>query len=744
MSLDLPALEPGTGNHILSNGFQHPPKQTVPSALRPPKTRKRLSMSITSIPIVNSSNPGSPSQSSTSKPLTERLPSRSISLTHQPSHFRGSSISVASHTQLNSPESSRSKSSSNDLVLPESLSNLNDALMSKSHRTLRSRSASLTLSLHSSASQNFNSQGLASHSSENDPSNSSLDSPIALPTSMPLIPSSSSQVTLTAETRSPSLASLTTGSSSSLVVAPSEQQVTNSSAGPASIPRTGHHQQTYSSSSVSSSGSTTPGSSAATSAVEYYFSQLAFRERRIVELRDEINRMQQKLVQAEEDLEAFKKQVPTKDIVRPNNSSSASTSSSPKGNLKRSASMQKRLVMSHAPTSLSDRSGSPFQNNTSSNQRSSYPLHSHASESSTSTISSSRHSNSLSNSSASSISSSILEEPNESSKNASPSLNFFNSSKYGNFSAYQSNMHPPSGSVTNNYAPDSFNTNNNNNNNQRIHGMSLSTDFSFEDGAYYASGGVNSGLYDKVDPNGSGTTDHVIHYGKRVVEEIGTQFWSFIEDIKNVTVGDDARNTGSHSGGLQQGHHGKSKSLAVNQSLSKQPYKRSVNTTLYQPDSKDTENRRQFNPTFPPPSTPLSSGRLPRSAMSMGNLHAQLIDESDEPPCTPVSSKHVTLNSSPSYSPSFKSCNTSHPVHPNSSSFSSPTSSMTTPKTNQPLPSSVSVSSISTKGLASEMGTAVSRHRTRNSVSLGRSATIGGGLSRRAAKTTAENSYYMV
>lgn len=35
----------------------------------------------------------------------------------------------------------------------------------------------------------------------------------------------------------------------------------------------------------------------------------------------------------------------------------------------------------------------------------------------------------------------------------------------------------------------------------------------------------------------------MFHKGRRVVEELGTQFWSFFEDIKNVTVGEEARDT---------------------------------------------------------------------------------------------------------------------------------------------------------------------------------------------------------
>lgn len=47
------------------------------------------------------------------------------------------------------------------------------------------------------------------------------------------------------------------------------------------------------------------------SAIEYYFSQLAYRERRVVELRDEIKRMELQLRQAEDDLSEFRKQVPS-------------------------------------------------------------------------------------------------------------------------------------------------------------------------------------------------------------------------------------------------------------------------------------------------------------------------------------------------------------------------------------------------------------------------------------------------
>ena len=35
--------------------------------------------------------------------------------------------------------------------------------------------------------------------------------------------------------------------------------------------------------------------------------------------------------------------------------------------------------------------------------------------------------------------------------------------------------------------------------------------------------------------------DDVINMGKRVVEELGTQFWGLFEDIKNVTMGEEPR-----------------------------------------------------------------------------------------------------------------------------------------------------------------------------------------------------------
>lgn len=71
--------------------------------------------------------------------------------------------------------------------------------------------------------------------------------------------------------------------------------------------------QSPSNSSTASANSpnANPAPSNKASAIEYYFSQLAYRERRVVELRDEIKRMELQLRQAEDDLTEFRKQVPS-------------------------------------------------------------------------------------------------------------------------------------------------------------------------------------------------------------------------------------------------------------------------------------------------------------------------------------------------------------------------------------------------------------------------------------------------
>lgn len=665
-------------SHIISNGFQPPPNRSIPPAIKSQRTRKRLSMNFTSIPVVNSSEAG------LSSPSTR---SASISSPRTPGLLPASPFfsQSASSPTPSTPKSSKNPASDLSLSTHESLSNLNDALMNKSHRILRSRSTSLTLPPHSSASHNLNSQLL--------PSVANIPTPNSPVTSNSL-PTSSSQTTLTPA------ASLSSTSPSPLV----------SSANTPFVP---HHQSSQSVSSVTSNSSASP---AASSAIEYYFSQLAYRERRIVELRDEIKRMQQKLKQAEDDLEDFKKQVPTKDLIRPNSHSSSSVTPQ-QNSLKRSASHKQRLVNSNSPSAFDP---STTQNQSSANRRSSYPVLGHASNSSTSTTSSSRHSNSLSDSSASSMTSSILEETDEECNTTlSTSTNVSNSAFSGKSNPAEldsSQTQPPYLPISSPFSSSSLN--------HRTSGLRLTTDTaSFDDDSYYSAGGVHTGLYDKHIPQSAGATDQVLHMGKRVVEELGTQFWSFIEDIKNVTVGDDARDP-TNSQLPSQYHHGKSKSLAVNQASLYSPNKTRSYLNAHEIELKTVDNPKQSSgwsqSSFPSSST--SFGRLTRSTMSMGNLNSQLLNETDD--LTPTGSQQTLTTPATTTSPKLDTTTNNLTFDPNRPS--------------------VSVSSISTKGMASEMGAAVSRHRTKNSVSLGRSATVGGGMTRRLTRKPSENSYYVV
>lgn len=664
---------------------------------------------------------------------------------------------------INSLQSGSSASDSSNItpsaVQPPSgsLSNLNDALMNKSHRSLRSRSTSLTLSPHGSPSSDLNDQQPNSNIAgvEGFKSNISNDA-ASLPINFASISSSSSLSTITPDSSSsvetgipspspsPALSvQLMSPSSSSTSATSVSSTTTNGNQAPTTAPvGHSHHQPSFSLSSNFSSGSAYP-SAAASSAIEYYFSQLAYRERRIVELRDEIKRMQQKLKQAEDDLEDFKKQVPTRDIVRPDNTSNTIAvplPSNTNSGLKRSVSQHnKRLVISHSPLTLVD---NPSSNVTQGSRRSSYPMTAHVSNSSTSTTSS-RHSNSPSDSSTSSMTSSILEEEEgnttmttlgsvSSSGTPRKSKNYINTT--GDFGAGSSFVPTVSSGPGSTLSA------------SKTHGLGFNQDGSnfdleaasannesapnFDDEAYYSVGGVHTGLYDKHIPQGPGTTDQVLHLGKRVVEELGTQFWSFIEDIKNVATGDDARDpTGSFKPPQQIPGHSKSKSLAIgqptNSGLSNLRGGTFEATSTFGIEMGAVSSSRQVTR-----SSSVRAKRLPESSMSMGNLHAVLMNDTEDTRTPPSSLPEgpLTLSSSPNLNPGVD--------------ISSKSNSLGPFNPNQP---SVSVSSISTKGMASEMGSAVSRHRTRNSVSLGRSATVGGGFARRnAVKKTSENSYYMV
>lgn len=87
---------------------------------------------------------------------------------------------------------------------------------------------------------------------------------------------------------------------------PSSDTPTNTTSPPSNSNH--KHSASISSDSLQSvSGSTGPNTM---SAIEYYFSQLAYKERRVIELREEIKRMEDQLRQAEEDFTQFRKQVP--------------------------------------------------------------------------------------------------------------------------------------------------------------------------------------------------------------------------------------------------------------------------------------------------------------------------------------------------------------------------------------------------------------------------------------------------
>lgn len=675
--------------HIITNGFQPPPKRSIPASLKSQRTRKRLSMSITSIPIVHSSD-------SISSPVSSRSPS--ISCPRTPGHLTSSSISAPYSPQVVSPGQiipDHSKSS----IPSEAITSLNDALMNKSHRPLHSRSVSLSVSTNFTLASNPGSQPLSANSNAKIiPPNiaSNLNTPISLPTS-----SSQSTITSPLSISSPSTPFSNSMSFSSL---PSVNLFHDQQDQPCSTP---------------SITSTTSTSTAASSAIEYYFSQLAYRERRIVELRDEIKRMQQKLKRAEDDLECFKQQVPTKDLVKSENNSHP-VPSSQTGTLKRASSYRQRLINSNSPRPLDSASSQP-QN--SSNRRSSYPVHGHVSTSSnSSTYSTSGHSNSLSSSSASSMNSSILEETDEDcNTTTTTSTSIPSSVPFG-----KSNTSESQSSNTHNSCTSTHSSFESPLPQKRTHRPRFSTDMnSFDHDAYYSTGGVHTGLYDKYIPPDAGATDQVLHMGKRVVEELGSQFWSFIEDIKNVAVGEDARDPTNPHLHFQHppSHHGKSKSLAINQSLMHS----STKTHIY-PSSQESglnhqdpfQNYNESSGTYSSAST--SIDRI--SSNSMNDLHVELVNNSND------------IASSPRTKPDNAGTT-------NATSFYGSTNSNLD---NNSFSSNIrfgSASSICAKGMALETGSAIPRHRTRNSISLGRSVS-GSEMTRRLPKKTCENSYYII
>lgn len=334
--------------------------------------------------------------------------------------------------------------------------------------------------------------------------------------------------------------------------------------------------------STDDSADTTSSPSSKASTIEYYFSQLAYRERRVVELRDEIKRMELQLRQAEADLTDFRKQVPA-DLVPPMQqpqqqqqqpspqqqdkqySSGLSRSHTVSG-ISAEDSRARRLSLLHSPLTLMDSFATREE------------PRKHRVAASSSSISSAgssilsnkttRHSNSLSDSSNSSVE--VLDEVKPM---VVPSLRSSHSSHHGGHQ-YSQSYHQSS----------------------------------------YTHQPHDSSLYQHDIPS-EAAEDDMFHKGRRVVEEIGSQFWSFFEDIKNVTVGEEARDTLAHHQHLQ----------------------------LQQPERMSTLNvRKQAHRRFDEPQTEAvvtsiagSTGGLQRrassgvrSSMSMGNLNCMLEKDS--------------------------------------------------------------------------------------------------------------------
>lgn len=208
------------------------------------------------------------------------------------------------------------------------------------------------------------------------------------------------------------------------------------------------------------------------SAIEYYFSQLAYRERRVVELRDEIKRMELQLRQAEDDLSEFRKHVPVE--LMPTSSGMSLGTSTPRSSLSRSNTYSATI----SPPSYGQGISRPFSLESVATLPDEPKRPFLLSSPPGSSEQSPNHSNSLSDTSASSA-----EVPGE--------------IKHGKLASSASLggglPMPPSRSHATNLMY-----------HQNSHGV---------DGS-----------------DGSGPD--VFHKGKRVAEEIGTQFWSFLDDIK--------------------------------------------------------------------------------------------------------------------------------------------------------------------------------------------------------------------
>ena len=251
-------------------------------------------------------------------------------------------------------------------------------------------------------------------------------------------------------------------------------------------------------------------SSSPTSSIEYYFSQLAYRERRVVELRDEIKRMQLQLRQAEDDLAEFRNHVPT-DLM-PQTMTPTSTPERPSN----AATTLSRSHTISGTSSTSSHVNTPNKVSDESKARRLSHIHSPFTimDSVVKTEEPKKHRLVTSSSSISSAGSSILSSSNKATRHSNSLSDSSNSSVEAVHEVKSTLAGPPSRS---HHA-------------QNFHSYSQQASFNPLDHS------EQSVLSDAAG-------DDMFHKGRRVVEELGTQFWSFFEDIKNVTVGEEARDT---------------------------------------------------------------------------------------------------------------------------------------------------------------------------------------------------------
>lgn len=545
------AIQPQS--HLLHTRLQTP---TTPSAPAPSPYTSKRSLSVSGAGLT------SPPTTPLDVPAAEAA-DHSTDMTHNfPLHNTNPFTRQGNHSSQNS-ESSIGSIGSSISTGPDSpsLASVNEALIN-AHRHRPYRSSSITKSPIPPATSSFAEVSANSNHLDIDYSNPhQQDAPPA--GHDPALSTSSSTTTLVLPSSlgtpgsQPSTSASTSASSlSNPTVSTTPINTSSSSPAPLGTPQAVSRIQSP----------TTP--SAASSAIEYYFSQLAFRERRIVELRDEIKRMQQKLKQAEVDLEEFKKQVPTSDLMprQQQGVGQLPTSASSAGG--RSQSQSRRLVIAHSPLVLVDNpsphktpssaGGSGGSSNAPLSRQGSLARRQHAQPvhtpvlthhhqhyaqgsqpTSASSSFSSRHSNSLSDSSTSSVTSSIIdplmeadeEDCNTSAATIATPASSAHATPRKDVPVVPAVMVPPPHSTSiDNSTP--FGEPPITPLHSELYPQSPTAD------------GVYTGLYDpKYNPTAPGArpADQVLHLGKRVVEELGTQFWSFIEDIKNVTVGDDAR-----------------------------------------------------------------------------------------------------------------------------------------------------------------------------------------------------------